>query len=737
MFWSRKRKKATHHNHSFPPGHPFQGLSQKCQEEFFKSGLTEDEVIEDFDDFLKIIFFTSKSSREERMDMKLQLTHVEERYQDFKAKKNENDKDAKKKHGIFSSVVSSLFPHHPEDASNKKKKLAITPPPARKMGRNNSLPKDHDNTHQLKKRSSSFNEKNRNDLSRNLGAKRASLGEGRVEKVPDIIENVPGSEEGKGVIVTKKGGTASKRGTLEDKKSPTSPRKEEESGASNKSPGSSRKASGEGGRSRRRGESSPKDRAKTHNSSEKELSTSKSKHSTPKKRHSLSNRSSEKPKEEKSSPSASVPRVESSQQVDPVEPAQPVAPERGHSEHGHHDSEHGHHDSERGHHEPVDPKEHHEHAEPVDPKENEDEAKTPFVESELAAGEEALDEIVLVPVHQHTNEEVEKKGDVLLKKPPLFRDATRPMFTSLELEDLFSHPLHYTFRKIQVIGKGAFAKVYLARIHDRPDKGFFAIKITENVSKNPKTVHHLANEILLMEKCRNHDNIVKYFATHRYSVRDEIWMVMEYCTCSLQDLLVGDLGEKYIRLFTFQLLNALSFLAQNSIVHRDFKSANVLVKVDESSNDIMVKLADFGLAVVVNGPRSGKSVCGSRFWMAPEMLKNEGYGCKADLWALGCVMFEMMDTSPPYYEHNSIKAMFYTVTKGAASIRQPHRWTTQMHDFLGAIFQVDPDARPSADELLKHPWVNNKELHNMDHSQMKDILRSASFMKIFDTSVYV
>jgi len=173
--------------------------------------------------------------------------------------------------------------------------------------------------------------------------------------------------------------------------------------------------------------------------------------------------------------------------------------------------------------------------------------------------------------------------------------------------------------------------------------------------------------------------------------------------------------------------------SSQSIVHRDLKSANVLLTVHDSQ----LKLADFGLAVVVSGPRSGKSVCGSRFWMAPEMLKNEGYACKADIWAMGCVITEMMDTTPPYYEHNSIKAMYYTATKGAAPIREPSRWSPEMQDFLSCVFQSNPDKRLSAEDLKKHCWITSfkdKDNTKMER-KLQDILKSVAFAKAFDDTV--
>jgi len=83
MFWSRKRKKKIQPTRVLPPGHPFLHLHKKCQEDFFKSGLTEEEVVENYEIFLKIVIFTSKIHKEDRAEMRKTGMQMKQRYEQF------------------------------------------------------------------------------------------------------------------------------------------------------------------------------------------------------------------------------------------------------------------------------------------------------------------------------------------------------------------------------------------------------------------------------------------------------------------------------------------------------------------------------------------------------------------------------------------------------------------------------------------------------------------------------
>jgi len=112
---------------------------------------------------------------------------------------------------------------------------------------------------------------------------------------------------------------------------------------------------------------------------------------------------------------------------------------------------------------------------------------------------------------------------------------------------------------------------------------------------------------------------------------------------------------------------------------------------------------------------------GTSYWMAPEIIAQQHYGKSVDIWALGCVGFELCTGEPPYHEIGSLKAMFYTSTRGAPPlpIMPKRQYSPLVHDFLDCCFQFNTTIRPSASELLNHPLITTTEPHNLRVLQSK------------------
>jgi len=179
---------------------------------------------------------------------------------------------------------------------------------------------------------------------------------------------------------------------------------------------------------------------------------------------------------------------------------------------------------------------------------------------------------------------------------------------------------------------------------------------------------------------------------------------MDYCDGGSLKKLVEKcfLEEQHIAYIATQVLQGLAYLHANHNIHRDIKADNILLNVDAS-----VKIADLGIAVDLDEISELLGLCGSKYWMAPEMIKFLPYDYKVDIWGFGSLMMELAEGSPPYYGHHSMWAMFMVATKGAPDLQILDKWSDNFKDFLQQCFQHHPDVRPSAIQLLQHPFITS------------------------------
>ncbi|KAJ4775514.1 protein kinase family protein [Rhynchospora pubera] len=157
------------------------------------------------------------------------------------------------------------------------------------------------------------------------------------------------------------------------------------------------------------------------------------------------------------------------------------------------------------------------------------------------------------------------------------------------------------------------------------------------------------------------------------------------------------LEDSQVSAYTQQILNALIYLHDRNIIHRDIKCSNILV--DKNGR---VKLSDFGLAKQLDALVTN-SFRGTPYWMAPEVVLVKPYGPPADIWSLGCTVLEMLTGDLPYPGLERQQALF-KIGKGERP-PIPTTLSNAARDFIDRCLQVDPEKRPSATDLLKHPFV--------------------------------
>ena len=135
-------------------------------------------------------------------------------------------------------------------------------------------------------------------------------------------------------------------------------------------------------------------------------------------------------------------------------------------------------------------------------------------------------------------------------------------------------------------------------------------------------------------------------------------------------------------------------------IHRDIKSDNILLGGDGS-----VKIADFGYAAQLTQQQQKRyTVVGTPYWMAPELIRGHEYGTKVDIWSLGIMVMEMAEGEPPYMEFPPLRALFLITTKNIPGLKD-NKWSANFQDFLRQCLCKEPEKRPTAEQLSRHPFL--------------------------------
>ena len=152
------------------------------------------------------------------------------------------------------------------------------------------------------------------------------------------------------------------------------------------------------------------------------------------------------------------------------------------------------------------------------------------------------------------------------------------------------------------------------------------------------------------------------------------------------------------------------YLHENKVVHKDIKGANILVDGDGT-----VKLADFGCSSQFEKTLSNfntflaNSLQGSIPWMAPEVVKETGYGRRSDIWSFGCTILEMATGKLPWshYQFDDPVAILMKIALSEEIPLIPDTLSEDLKSFLSLCLQRDPTKRPHAQDLIIHPFLTN------------------------------
>lgn len=276
------------------------------------------------------------------------------------------------------------------------------------------------------------------------------------------------------------------------------------------------------------------------------------------------------------------------------------------------------------------------------------------------------------------------------------------------------------FEILRVIGKGAFGKVFQVRkkgedceIGDDYDEGdgIFAMKVMrkDNIIKKNHVDYMKAERDILTKVV--HPFIVQL--RYSFQTKSKLYLILDFINGGhlfFHLYRQRMFSEDQARLYTAEIVSAVSHLHKNGIVHRDLKPENILMKADGH-----IVLTDFGLAKEIDESSRTNSLCGTMEYMAPEIIQAKGHDKNADWWSIGILLYEMLTGQPPFTHPNRQKLQQKIINE---KVKLPPMVTTEAHSLLKGLLQKDPSKRlgsgpTGANEIKSHKWfrpINWKKL---------------------------
>ena len=281
------------------------------------------------------------------------------------------------------------------------------------------------------------------------------------------------------------------------------------------------------------------------------------------------------------------------------------------------------------------------------------------------------------------------------------------------------------FEILQILGKGSYG--FVAKIRSKKNKKIYAMKQID-LSKvgSDKERQLCKQEISLLDQL-NHPNINKYYKT--IIENNCLYIIMEFMDngdisgfINAHKKFKKPVREEEVWNILLQSMNALSYIHEKKIIHRDIKPANLFM-----TNDKIIKIGDFGVSAKMESIKTSVrgengfsgTIVGTPIFMSPEMLNNEEYGQKTDVYSMGCSIFEICYFQPP---RKAVPSEFGITFKDNPITENKNCYSKQLNNIINLMIELNPDKRHTSKEICQ--MVRNEYIKTfLKTSSLSSVIR--------------